>query len=205
MNILLYISSALCAYLISGINPAIILSNKIYHKDIRTCGSGNPGFTNFKRSFGNKWAWWVLLFDLLKSAIVVAVFADMFENYLGVYQLGAAYTGLFALLGHAFPIWYKFKGGKGFLAYMSVIWFIDWRAGLIAVCLMLILLLLTKYMSLSTVLAMLSCPVTLFFNGASVSVISLCAISVLFIAYRHKENFKRLRNGTENKFSLSKK
>lgn len=205
MNILLYISSALCAYLISGINPAIILSNKIYHKDIRTCGSGNPGFTNFKRSFGNKWAWWVLLFDLLKSAIVVAVFADMFENYLRVYQLGAAYTGLFALLGHAFPIWYKFKGGKGFLAYMSVIWFIDWRAGLIAVCLMLILLLLTKYMSLSTVLAMLSCPVTLFFTGASVSVISLCAISVLFIAYRHKENFKRLANGTENKFSLSKK
>lgn len=205
MDIILYISSALCAYLISGINPAIILSNKIYHKDIRTCGSGNPGFTNFKRSFGNKWAWWVLLFDLLKSAIVVAVFADMFENYLGVYQLGAAYTGLFALLGHAFPIWYKFKGGKGFLAYMSVIWFIDWRAGLIAVCLMLILLLLTKYMSLSTVLAMLSCPVTLFFTGASVSVISLCAISVLFIAYRHKENFKRLANGTENKFSLSKK
>lgn len=205
MNILLYISSALCAYLISGINPAIILSNKIYHKDIRTCGSGNPGFTNFKRSFGNKWAWWVLLFDLLKSAIVVAVFADMFENYLRVYQLGAAYTGLFALLGHAFPIWYKFKGGKGFLAYMSVIWFIDWRAGLIAVCLMLVLLLLTKYMSLSTVLAMLSCPVTLFFTGASVSVISLCAISVLFIAYRHKENFKRLANGTENKFSLSKK
>ena len=205
MNILLYISSALCAYLISGINPAIILSNKIYHKDIRTCGSGNPGFTNFKRSFGNKQAWWVLLFDLLKSAVVVAIFADIFEKNLGLYQLGAAYTGLFALLGHAFPIWYKFKGGKGFLAYMSVIWFIDWRAGLIAVCLMLILLLLTKYMSLSTVLAMLSCPVTLFFTGASVRVISLCAISVLFIAYRHKENFKRLANGTENKFSLSKK
>lgn len=205
MNLFLYISSAFCAYLISGINPAIILSNKIYHKDIRTCGSGNPGFTNFKRSFGNKWAWWVLLFDLLKSAVVVAVFADMFEKNLGLYQLGAAYTGLFALLGHAFPIWYKFKGGKGFLTYMSVIWFIDWKAGLIAVCLMIVLLLLTKYMSLSTVTAMLTCPITLFFTGASVSTISLCAISVLFIAYRHKENFKRLANGTENKFSLSKK
>lgn len=205
MKISLYILSALCAYLVSGINPSIILSKKIYHKDIRTCGSGNPGFTNFKRSFGNKWAWWVLIFDLLKSAVVVAVFANLFEEYMGLYQLGAAYTGLFALLGHAFPIWYKFKGGKGFLAYMSVIWFIDWRAGLVAVSLMIILLLLTKYMSLSTVVAMLSCPVTLYFTGADVNTIWLCAASVLFIAFRHKENFKRLMNGTENKFSLSKK
>ena len=131
--------------------------------------------------------------------------ANLFEEYMGLYQLGAAYTGLFALLGHAFPIWYKFKGGKGFLAYMSVIWFIDWRAGLVAVSLMIILLLLTKYMSLSTVVAMLSCPVTLYFTGADVNTIWLCAASVLFIAFRHKENFKRLMNGTENKFSLSKK
>ena len=205
MTIFLYILSAACAYLISGINPAIVLSKKIYHKDIRTCGSGNPGFTNFKRSFGGKWAWWVLTFDLAKSALVTAIFAYLFGKHLGQYQLGAAYTGLFALLGHAFPIWYKFKGGKGFLAYMSVIWFVDWRAGLVAVCLMIILLLLSKYMSLSTVAAMLSCPITLYFTGASASVITLCAVSVIFIAFRHKENFKRLMNGTENKFTLSKK
>lgn len=205
MTVLLYLSAALCAYLVAGINPAIEFSKRIYHKDIRTCGSGNPGFTNFKRTFGNKWAWWVLLLDLAKVAVVVAVFAWLFELRLGQYQLGAAYTGLFALLGHAYPVWYGFKGGKGFLVYLSVIWFIDWRAGLVALLVMLVLLALTRYMSLSTVAAMLSCPVTLAVTGAPGSVIALCAVSVLYIAYRHKENFKRLKNGTESKFSLKSK
>lgn len=202
MTIFLYIISAVCAYLISGINPAIVLSKKIYHKDIRTCGSGNPGFTNFKRSFGGKWAWWVLTFDLAKSALVTATFAYLFDRHIGQYQLGAAYTGLFALLGHAFPIWYKFKGGKGFLAYMSVIWFIDWHAGFVAVFVMLILLFITKYMSLSTVCAMLTCPLTLYLTGASYIVVLICSISVVFIAIRHKENFKRLKAGTESKFYI---
>lgn len=205
MHILLYIAAAICAYLVSGINPAIEFSKRIYHKDIRTCGSGNPGFTNFKRTFGNKWAWWVLVLDLAKSAAVVAVFAYLFERNIGSYQLGAAYTGLFALLGHAFPIWYKFKGGKGFLVYTSVIWFIDWRAGLIALCVMLVLLAVSKYMSLSTVAGLLTCPVTLAFLKYPLPVILLCAASVLFIAYRHKENFKRLAAGTENRFFLKSK
>ena len=205
MTALLYIMAAICAYLIAGINPAIEFSKRIYHRDIRTCGSGNPGFTNFKRTFGNKWAWWVLLLDLTKAAVVVAVFAYLFELNSGQYQLGAAYTGLFALLGHAYPVWYEFKGGKGFLVYMSVIWFIDWRAGLIALSVMLLFLAITKYMSLSTVLAMLSCPITLTVRKAPVSVILLCSVSVLYISFRHKENFKRLKNGTESKFSLNSK
>lgn len=202
MTFLLYPAAALCAYLIAGINPAIEFSKRIYHRDIRACGSGNPGFTNFKRTFGNKWAWWVLLLDLSKAAVVVAVFAWLFGRFLGSYQFGAAYTGLFALLGHAYPVWYKFKGGKGFLVYLSVIWFVDWRAGLIALAVMLLLLAITKYMSLSTVLALLTCPITLTVTKAPVSVILLCAVSVLYIAFRHKENFKRLLQGTENKFSL---
>ncbi|HIS69783.1 MAG TPA: glycerol-3-phosphate acyltransferase [Candidatus Gallacutalibacter stercoravium] len=205
MEALLYIAAAVCAYLVAGINPAIEISKRIYHKDIRTCGSGNPGFTNFKRTFGNKWAWWVLLFDLCKGAIVTAVFAYLFTAFIGNYQFGAAYTGLFALLGHAYPIWYKFQGGKGFLVYMSVIWFIDWHTGLIALTIMLVLLALTKYMSLSTVVAMLSCPITLVVRQAPVSVVLLCTASVLYIALRHKENFKRLAKGTESKFSLKGK
>ena len=94
MTVLLCIMAAVCAYLIAGINPAIEFSKRIYHSDIRTCGSGNPGFTNFKRTFGNKWAWWVLAFDLAKGAVVTALFAYLFEHHLGQYQLGAAYTGL---------------------------------------------------------------------------------------------------------------
>ena len=115
MNYLLYISAAICAYLIAGWNPAITLSRAVYKKDIREYGSGNAGFTNFKRNFGMRLAWVVLVLDLCKAAVVVSVFASLFERTLGLWQLGAAYTGFIAVLGHAFPIWYGFKGGKGFL------------------------------------------------------------------------------------------
>ncbi len=205
MNIIIYIAAAVTAYLIAGINPAIEFSKRIYHKDIRECGSGNAGFTNFKRTFGDKWAWWVLVLDLSKAAVVVAIFAALFGHFMGEYQLGAAYTGLFAMLGHAYPLWYKFKGGKGFLVYMSVVWFIDWRAGVIALAVMLVLLLTTKYMSLSTVAAMLTCPIVLICFGAGWVTVAMCAASVLFMAWRHRENFKRLIAGTESKFSLKSK
>ena len=202
MKVLLYLSAAIAAYLIAGWNPAITFSKAIYKKDIRTCGSGNPGFTNFRRSFGNKWAWHVLVLDLSKAAVVVAVFAWLFGRHLDNYQFGAAYTGLFAVLGHAFPIWYKFKGGKGFLVNMSIIWFIDWRVGLIALVIMLILLFATKYMSLATVVAMLTCPIVLLIVNTQPSVVCIYAACVIFMAVRHKENFKRLLNGTESKFMV---
>ena len=85
MKIWLYISAALISYLIAGWNPAITFSKAIYKTDIRTCGSKNPGFTNFKRCFGNRWAWFVFALDLLKGALVVFLFAKLFENNLGLY------------------------------------------------------------------------------------------------------------------------
>lgn len=202
MKILLYILSALTAYLVAGWNPAITFSKAIYKKDIRECGSGNPGFTNFKRSFGNRWAWFVLLLDLFKAAVVVGISAMLFEQYFGMYQLGAAYTGLFALLGHAFPIWYGFKGGKGFLVSLSTVLVLDWRVGLMATLIMVVLLLTTKYMSLSTVTAMLLCPVFLLLFGTPIKAVLIITAIVLFVAIRHKENFKRLIAGTESKFSV---
>ena len=202
VKILLYVSAAVVAYLVAGWNPAITFSKAIYKKDIRTCGSGNPGFTNFKRTFGNKWAWWVFALDLSKAAVVEVIFALLFEKYMGSFQFGAAYTGVFAMLGHAFPVWYNFKGGKGFLVCLSTMWVVDWKVGLIATAIMTVLLLTTKYMSLSTVVAMLTCPVWLLLFHTPVSVVLLCTACVLFMTIRHKENFKRLKAGTESKFSF---
>jgi len=199
---ILFITAAICGYLFAGFNPAIALSKAIYHKDIRECGSGNAGFTNFKRTFGNKWAWWVLLIDLLKAAVAVGLFAWLFGHFLGEFQLGAVYTGAFAILGHAYPVFYKFKGGKGVLVCLSTMLVADWRAGLIAAAIMIILLLTTKYMSLSTVVSMCSCPILLALFGAPLYVTLISAAIVLFMAYRHKENFKRLVKGTESKFTI---
>ncbi len=203
MEIWLYIAGALAAYLISGWNPAITFSKAIYKTDIRTCGSKNPGFTNFKRCFGNKWAWFVLALDLLKAALVVLLFAQVFELRMGLYQIGAAFTGLFAVLGHAYPVWYRFKGGKGFLVSLSTVWVTDWRVGLIVTVVMVVLLLTTKYMSLATVAATLCSPLLLLLFHAPLSAVLLNTAMVVFVALRHRENFKRLMAGTESKFTLS--
>ena len=205
MKILLYILAAVCGYFIAGMNPAIVLSKAIYHKDIRECGSGNPGFTNFKRTFGNQWAWWVLLLDLSKAAVVVGLFAWLLSRQDVDFQLGAAYTGMFCMLGHVFPIQFKFKGGKGFLVCLSTMYVIDWRVGMIATGIMVVLLLITKYMSLSTTIAMLLCPILLVLFGASIPVVLMASFCTVFMAVRHKENFKRLIKGTESKFSLKGK
>ena len=98
MKALAYIISAVFAYFVSGLNPAIIMSKAIYKKDIRTCGSGNPGFTNFKRVFGNKYAWFVFVLDILKGAVISVVAGLLFRAYVGSWALGVAYAGLFAML-----------------------------------------------------------------------------------------------------------
>ena len=196
--------AAVCAYLISGINPAIILSKAIYGKDIRTLGSKNPGFTNFKRNFGMKWAIVVMVLDLLKSALPAVAFGIVFDKLWGEWMIGVTFTCLFSMLGHAFPVWYGFKGGKGFLVCLSAMWAVDWRVGLTATLVMVILLLVTEYMSLSTTVAMLFCPFVIWLVGGEHPEIILSAISVLFMAWRHKENFVRLAKGTESKFQLYK-
>ncbi len=205
MKLLLWFSAAVAAYLVSSWNPAITLSKLIYHKDIRTCGSGNPGFTNFKRTFGNKWAWWVMALDMCKAGLVVLLFSWLFQFFGLDYQIGAAFTGIFALIGHSFPVWYEWKGGKGFLVTISTIAVVDWRVGIAAFALMTVLLLTTDYMSLSTVTALLLSPVMLIFLKAEPIAIIMVAAMVLFVAVRHKENFKRLLAGTEKHFLRKKK
>ena len=137
------------------------------------------------------------------AQVSVEEFKSCLKNILGLYQLGAVYTGLFAVLGHAYPIWYGFKGGKGFLVSLSTIWVTDWRVGLIVTGMMVVLLLTTKYMSLATVAATLCSPLLLLLFKAPVSVILIDAAIVIFVALRHKENFRRLKAGTESKFTLS--
>ena len=205
MKALAYIISAVFAYFVSGLNPAIIMSKAIYKKDIRTCGSGNPGFTNFKRVFGNKYAWFVFVLDILKGAVISVVAGLLFRAYVGSWALGVAYAGLFAMLGHAFPIYYGFKGGKGFLVGLSTVWFIDWRAGAIATAVLVIMLPLTKYMSLSTMSALVAGAVAVAAFGGGLAVSIMYAVCVLFVIVRHKQNIVRLVQGTESKFSFGKK
>ena len=198
---------ALLSYVAGGINGAIIMSKLIYHEDIRKSGSNNPGFTNFKRVYGlNAAAWAVLLIDILKTALPVFISAVYMSFEFDMWQFGAQFSGIFCMLGHCFPVWYGFKGGKAFIAGFATIWFVDWRMTLIAMAIFFLLLFTLKYMSVASCTAAFSCPVSLFYLGYSnawVEVIAIAAAALVIV--RHYPNFVKLMHGTESKFSLSSK
>lgn len=198
---------ALLCYVAGGINGAIIMSKLLYHEDIRKSGSNNPGFTNFKRVYGlNAAAWSVLLIDILKTALPVFLSAVFMSFRYDMWQFGAQFAGLFCMLGHCFPVWYGFKGGKAFIAGFATIWFVDWRMTLIAMAIFFLLLFTLKYMSVASCTAALSCPISLFYLGYSdvwVEVMAVAAAALVIV--RHYPNFVKLAHGTESKFSLSSK
>ncbi|MBR6322879.1 MAG: glycerol-3-phosphate acyltransferase [Lachnospiraceae bacterium] len=205
-EIALYVIAAVTAFIFSGLNPAIILSRLVYHSDIREEGSKNPGFTNFRRVYGNKYAWFVFALDILKSVVFCAFFGMLFGRLYGHYQLGVAFTGFFAMLGHCFPIWYHLKGGKGFLVYVGMIWMVDWRVGLAVTAIFLVILFTVKYMSLASICLAVFSPVLLAFTAYdSPAVLYLCILSSVLMIARHHANIRRLINHTESRFTVHSK
>ena len=208
---------AILSYLIGGINPAIIMSKLLYKEDIREKGSGNPGFTNFKRVYGNKFSTWlVLILDWLKTLIPVLVSGLIFYFNFNLYQFACQFAGLFVMLGHCFPIYYHFKGGKAFIAGAATLFFVDYRVGLIMICIFMLILFTIRYMSLSSTISAFLSPIGIalfnipnFINSDTlvVTVITtiLSIMAALLIILRHIPNFKKLYNHQESKFYLTKK
>ena len=202
MRVAVWFLSAIVAYFLGALNPAILLSKAVYHKDIRTCGSGNPGFTNFKRTFGNKYAWFVFALDLLKAILPCIGFGLLFAHTGWNYVFGAVYTGLFAFIGHTFPVYYQFKGGKGYLVCLAILWSADWRSGLVATGVLAVLVLTVKIMSVATLSSLVAGSVALFLFTGDIPAGIIFAACTLFVIVRHKENLKRLLKGQEPTFSL---
>jgi glycerol-3-phosphate acyltransferase PlsY len=206
LKTVLFITAGVLAYLICALNPAIIMARLVYKEDIRTKGSGNPGFTNFKRVYGNKVAWFVFALDIGKTFLVI-LGGILFLTAVGWdRQLVASFIGFCSLLGHVFPVWYKFAGGKGFLVWAVSIFFCDWKAGLAALAMMALFLFTKRYMSLA---------VLVFCNSGTLAIIVFSAIAAVpyfwpvilimiagtaLVTVRHKENIIRIKNGTESKF-----
>lgn len=202
MELVIWIVAAVCCYAVGSVNPAIVMSKAIYHQDIREQGSGNPGFTNFKRVYGDRYAWYVLALDLFKGAVMSLLFGALFKAVGLDRQLGAAWACLFTMLGHSFPPQYGFRGGKGFLVCLSSAWVIHPIAGLVATALMVVLVLTVKYMSLATMCGLAAGAVCLFLLRADLFACLIYTACVLFMIARHHENIGRLIAGTESKFSL---
>ncbi len=201
-RILLAIAIAVGAYLIGGLNGAIIFSKLLYKKDIREYGSGNPGFTNFKRVFGST-GWLVLIFDMLK-AVAPALGAALLATHFGyAFSLGAVFGGFFTMVGHSYPVWYKFKGGKSMTTCIITYFFVDWRMALICMGVFLILLFTVKIMSISSIIFALLGPCILpFFGLGSLWTEWILILAALLLVFRHRQNIVRLTHGEEKKFYL---
>ena len=206
MTVLIYVLTAIVSYVVAAVNPAIVLSRLVYRSDIRKEGSGNPGFTNFHRVYGGRLSWLVFVLDVGKCVAVSFVAGLVFAPaYFSTRALGAAYAGVFALLGHIYPVFYRFKGGKGFLVTFALLWVLDWRAGLVATAVMLTVLPLSGFMSLSSILTLLAGAVTLIIVKIHTPALFLTFGAVLLVIWRHRGNIARLVAGTEKKFSFRKK
>lgn len=206
--LLYFVGILLCAalpYLLGSLNFAIILSKTFFHEDIRSQGSHNAGTTNMLRIYGAKAAILTLLGDILKT--VIAVFFGTIT--LGYLMGGGSIAGFFCILGHVFPIFSQFRGGKGFASAMAVMVLTNlgsWDGFfliLILIACFLIIALGTKYVSLASVMTMLLYPLLQSEMNFDYGVKPLLAICIAtLVVVRHFGNIKRLREGTESKLSL---
>jgi glycerol-3-phosphate acyltransferase PlsY len=196
-NIILY---AGLAYLIGSFSTAIITCKIMGIEDPRKTGSHNPGATNVLRHGGKKAAIITLLGDSLKGLIPVLVVSQLQTDTLII-----ALVGLFALLGHVFPIYYGFKGGKGVATYYGVILGMNLLAGLIAVAIWLGMAAIVKISSLSALISIFFTPFILWYFSQSVELTSAVALMSILVFWRHKQNIKSLLQGSEEKIGVGDK
>jgi len=191
-------------YLLGNLNGAVCIS-ALLHDDVRTHGSGNAGLTNFIRNYGSSKALLVLLIDGLKAVIACVVGGLLMKEH-GYYLEGVAIGGSSAMLGHIYPVFFGFRGGKGALSGLFVVYMIDWRIGLILTTVFLGTYFITHYVSLGSVLAALAL-VTSFalLHHDRIVVMTVGIVMGLMVIVMHRTNLVRLFRGTERKTNLFKK
>ena len=193
--------TVLLGYFLGCLNGSVMVSHFIIKDDVRQHGSGNAGLTNFYRTYGAKYALGVILFDMGKTVIACLLGGFLLKNAMQDWTLGVLIGGLGCELGHMFPVFFGFKGGKGILSGGTLVWLLDWRVALIAWGLFAALWLATKYVSLGSVSAAVSMPVaTWFFCGHSPVYTVLAVVIAGLVVWCHRENIQRLLHGTEKKF-----
>ena len=199
---LYYGGIALACYLLGCFNGAVIVSKYILRNDIRSHGSGNAGLTNFHRTFGGGLTLVVILCDVLKAVLAVLLGSWLFG---GNPLLGKYFAALFCLLGHMFPCMFHFKGGKGILSGGTIALMIDWRVALVVWGGFLILVIVTRYVSLGSLWAGASFPFISWYCYPDARVVVLAFLCGGLVVWQHRANIKRLLAGNENKFSLHHK
>ena len=208
MALVYTIAVAVIAYLIGSINSSILISKAVTGKDIRTRGSGNAGATIMLRIMGKKYAVITLVIDILKG--VVALLLAKLAINLGAYTSATYIAGVAVVLGHNFPVFFGFKGGKGVATSLGVVLLLDWKIGLITLVVALVVMAISKYVSLGSITAAVVFMVLQIVKMAvtdAFDVSRLICVLILggLLIIRHRANIARLANGTENKLGSKKK
>ncbi len=194
-------------YLLGSVQTAIIIG-RLKGLDIRSHGSGNAGATNALRVLGLKFAALVFVGDMLKAVVAILLANLLFSAQMS-YLLIAAYAGLGAILGHNWPVYFQFKGGKGIAVSFTTLLMIDYRVGLICVAIFIAIVIVTRYVSLGSVVLTVAAPIlfTLFHrtNPQFIEMIVLITVIPVLAIYQHRANIGRLLKGTESKLGQKTK
>lgn len=202
-----YILMAIIAYAIGSINFSVIFSRKFAGFDVREKGSGNAGSTNMLRSVGKKAAIITLICDILKGIVAIGIALIIGKMVADVQaSLLVQIAGIAVVIGHTFPIFFEFRGGKGVATSLGVLIMSNWQIGLICLVFALILIALTQMVSVGSIAAAILYPVLTLFIPQNYIVpgnyLIYSIVLAVIIVFNHRENVKRLLSGTENKISF---
>lgn len=215
VSVLALVGVVFAAYLLGSINSAITVSRVFFGEDVRTKGSGNAGTTNVLRNYGKKAALFTLLGDMLKTAISILIAGIVFGfGYAAAISVSAPcyLAGLFSVIGHVFPVYYGFRGGKGVLSTATVVLILAPIVAAILIAAFVGIVAFTKFVSLGSVTGCILFPIVL--NGYFVVVFDVVApfvlamtsvILAILIVWCHRANLARISRGEESKLSFSKK
>ena len=211
---LVCIAVAILSYLLGSLNFGVILSKGIEKDDIREHGSGNAGTTNMLRNYGKKLAIFTILGDMIKVAIAIGL-SFLIVKLTNVYDLISeanvdadmlikSFSGFFCVLGHIFPCFFKFKGGKGVATAGGMVFIVDWKIALILLAIFIIIVAVTKYVSLGSIIIALLYPILIYLFYKSLVLTIIASIFTLIVIVAHRSNIKKLINHSENKINLKK-
>lgn len=191
----------LVSYLLGCFNGSVMTSHFIIRDDVRQHGSGNAGLTNFYRTYGARYALCVIICDMGKTVLACLIGGYLMHWVVGDWTLGLLIAGISCELGHMFPVFFGLRGGKGILSGGVLVLLLDWRVALIAWGLFAVLWLTTRYVSLGSIAATASMPVSVFLlMGHNWLYTVLSAAIAALVIWCHRGNIQRLLTGTEKKF-----
>lgn len=205
-----YIIVAIIAYLLGSISFSVLISKKMAGFDVREKGSGNAGTTNVLRSVGKKAAIITLICDVLKGVVAILVACLVTKIVKDINSsLLVQVAGIAVIIGHTFPIFFGFKGGKGIATSLGVLLVTNWNIGLICLVFALVLMILTKMVSLGSIAAAILFPVLVTFMPSNAYIVEgnyviYSVILAVLVVFNHRSNVKRLLTGTENKLDFKK-